>query len=288
MNKNGVLVLTGFLLLYLITGCSHKPVDGFRPPLSKNPLETQQNNWNAAKLLSGFYKVTFQYSNGEKITLKGDTVIEPDARTRMGLVSDFQEEAVVTITPEFINLLNHREKYFIREQTSISIAEQMIGLYLPAQEAASVLCGKGFNRERFEQIYSNDLEGGSKSIQLFHAQESLKTEAVIDQFGRLRLVKYIDTTKDVEVINARYLEFRHDSKSGLIWPTYIVINLPQRGERITMIATNITINNEYVLGRLEYTFARLERGKRLYLENIPPGEPLLYRNLKNYVADNEK
>ena len=283
-----ILSICGLLILLFVSGCTRKPSDGYRPPIAEDGIKAQQENWRNVRIFSGRYRITFRYSDGDKISLRGDMVIEPNNRTRVDLSSDRGNEAVVTITPEFTNLLNYREKYFIREPTTASTAERMVGIYLPAQETASLISGQGFGQERFEQVFTDAGEDGATNIRLFHNDQSLRAEGEIDPFGRLRSIRYYDAVSEEMIIDADYLEFRLDSKTGLVWPTLIIIALPKRGEQITIKAADVDIDSEFALKRRSHTFARLESGTRLFLDQIPPGDPLLYRNLKVYVEEKAK
>jgi hypothetical protein len=270
---------------FLTASCARKPPDGFRPPLADDPLQAQIDNWRRAHILSGAYGVAFSYADGDTVRLRADLLDEPGERARVDLSSDRGAEAVVTITPEFINLLNHREKYWIRETSSASINERMVGLPLPAQEAAALLAGMGFDPERFEHIYTDaDAEGGVR-LRLYHATAPLTGTGSIDAFGRLRSIAYSDSGSEQVVIAVQYLDFRHDADSGLIWPGRVEIDLPLRGESISLSARDVDIDNERVMSRLKRLFARLETGSRIHIEQVPPGAPLLYRNLKVYVED---
>ena len=289
MNKHGLVVFLVLNAIILLAGCARKPNDGFRPPLAENPLEFHYDNWSRAKLLSGFYRTTFEYSDGDKLSLKAEVVVEPDARSYIKLISDRGTEAMVTITPEFVNLLNNRDKYYINEPTTAEVAERMVGLHLPSQEAACLLAGSGFDQERMEHIYADPAADGGVALRMFHATEDIRATGRIDEFGRLRSITYYDATTDEALISADYLSFRHEGQAGLVWPGIVEIYLPRRNEHITLRATDVDINNDYVLGRADkFVFARLVRGTRLHLEDIPPGAPLLYRDLKVYIQDDER
>jgi hypothetical protein len=66
----------------------------------------------------------------------------------------------------------------------------------------------------------------------------------------------------------------------------MVISILRRNEQIELLARDVDINNERIMERLDKSvFVRLARGTRLELEAIPPGDPVLYRNLKIYVEE---
>lgn len=277
-------VLTVLISLLLIfCGCIKRPGDGYRPPAADDPLNAFRSNWEHAEVVSGVYKVIFTYENGDRVSLNADMVIEPRLRARVDLIYNGTTKfAIVTLTPEFINLLNIRERYFIREVTSPENAGKMIGIYLPPQEVSALLCGEGFIPDR-EQVYTDPDGEGGISLRLFHSSEDFRAIGRIDRFGRLRSIRYINAITEELLIVATYREFRLDRRSGLVWPGRIEIYLPKSGEKILFLEKGVDINEPDVQSRFETIFAKLERGDRIRLENIPPGPPLLYRSVKEYA-----
>jgi hypothetical protein len=192
------------------------------------------------------------------------------------------------ITEEIINLLNHREKYFLREATTVDNARRLIGFPLLSPEIAALLSGQGFVPERFSQILPTANEDGSVTVELWHKHENLRAIAEIDAFARLRKIEFIDTQTEQVFMRARYLEFRFDAVSGIVWPNLLLLELLDRGEHLRLAGVDVDINNQQRLAIADRIFVRRERGPQLQLETIPPGAPILYRNLKVYVEEDEQ
>jgi hypothetical protein len=274
------------MLALSISSCIPRTTDGYKPPLASDGLKAHEANWQNASLVSGLYRVTFTYDDGKRIRLNCNMAVEPESRARVDLSSDRGAEAVVTLTPEFINLLNHREKYYIREKATPYNAGRMVGLELPVQEAAALLCGEGFATERFDHLLRTTTEEGGTDLSMYHKTEALKALAYIDPFGRLRHISYLDSVTEEIILRVNYGDFRVEKSSGFYWPGKLVISILRRHEQIELIARDVDINNERVMERLDKSvFVRLARGTRLDLEAIPPGDPVLYRNLKVYVEE---
>lgn len=279
--------LLAFVLpvLTLASGCAtHTPGDGYRPPIVRDHLAALAQNWNRVELLWGFRGVTFEYADGEAVSLDAELFVQPLLRSRYDLISSRGAEAVVTVTPDFINLLNHRERYFLREPTSPANAELLVGLYLPAQELAAILSGRGFDPSRCDQVYADPEENGGAYLRLFHAAEPIVATGYIDAYGRLRSIIYRESNGDTPIVRVSYSDFRLDGDAGLVWPGRIIIELMRRGERITLDGGRIEVNDPAMLANLDARiFARLERGDRIWLRDVPAGPPLLYRSVKEYV-----
>jgi hypothetical protein len=283
INAGRMLALT--LVVLLAAACATKqPGDGYRPPATRDGLAALAQNWDRVSLYWGFRGVTFEYSDGESVSLDAEIFVQPLLRSRYDLISSRGNEAVVTVTPDFINLLNHRERYFLRETTTPENAEQLVGLFLPAQELAAILSGRGFDPARFAQVYADPDDTGGSFLRLFHASEPIVASGWIDPYGRLRSIIYRESDSDAPIVRVSYDDFHRDSDSGLVWPGHVVIELMRRGERITLDGGRISINDPAMMQNLDSRiFARLERGQRVYLQDVPPGPPLLYRSVKEYV-----
>lgn len=286
MKRAFLLFPVAVFLIVVVSGCpTKKPGRGYQPALTSDPYKAQTENWDKAQLFSGAYSARFTYSNGKKIRLRADMVIQPVLQSVYDLSYNANAVAIVTITPDFINLLNHREKYYVRAATTVENAEKLVGIYLPSQEVACMLSGRGFDPERFENIFPGDAEGGGIVLSMYHKIESLRAEAHIDEFGRLLTIIFFEAGENNPFIRAKYNGFRHDEKHDLIWPTVLDIELLDRNEKIHLKAIDVDINSERQMERLNSIFARRVRGNKIDLDKVPPGPPLLYRNLKVYAED---
>jgi hypothetical protein len=275
--------LASALLVLLLSGCPPKQPLGYSPPPADDPLAAFKANWAKFKLVSGQYKVAFRYSDGQKVTLRADMIVENGDRSRVDLSSDRGSEAVVIISPDFINLLNQRERYYVREENTPENAGRLVGLYLPPREVAAVLSGRGLDSNGFTQLYREPDGDGGVRLLGFHEKESLRVTARIDAGGRLLSARYTQADTDEPIVDIRYLAFRLDGAGGLVWPTHLEIDLLRSGDKIILRAGDVDINP--VKPDLDFLLSprQLGSGERLRLEDVPPGPPLLYRSAKEYV-----
>jgi hypothetical protein len=271
------------VMVLLLTGCPPKEPLGYSPPRAEDPLAAFEANWAKLRLVSGEYKVNFRYSDGQKVSLRADMIVENGNRLRIDLSSDRGNEAVVIISPDIINPLNLRERYYVREDNTPENAGRLVGLYLPPREVAAVLSGRGLDTKDFAQLYREPDGKGGLRLLGFHEKESLRVTAAIDAYGRLLSARYTQADTDEPIVDIRYLAFRLDGASGLVRPTRLEIDLLRSGDRIVLRAGDVDINPDKPDLDFLLSPRALGRGDRLRLEDVPPGPPLLYRSAKEYV-----
>lgn len=273
------------LLLMALSGCSRAPQTGFEPPLASDPYQAYQENWQNLELFSGAFEAEYTFSDGDSQRVRADTLIQPGRRSIIDLTYQTTSVAHIMITEEFITLLNHRERYFIREPSTTTTARRMVGIPLLSEEIAALFSGRGFIPERYSQILPTQNEDGSVELELWHSTADLRVEAHIDQFGRLRHLDFINTTTERTFVHAEFLEFRKDSATGIVWPNLLHISLLDRGESLRLSGISVDINNRRLMRGIDRKFVKRERGPRIALDDIPPGPPVLYRNLKVYAEE---
>ena len=270
-------------LVLVSTACPPREPLGYQPPPAADQIGAFEANWRGLEVISGSFRTTFRYSDGQKVTLTANLVVDGRERSFVELSSDRGMEALVVVNASVINLVHIRDRYHVREENNRENAGRLIGLYLPPQEVAAVLAGRGLLLERFEQMYSEPDEDGRLQLSGYHATENLRASALIDGYGRLLSIRYIDTTSDEAIVEARYLGFRLDKATGLVWPSRIEVDLLRTGDGIVMRAADVDLNNKELDLNYIFTPRETRRGSRLRLEDVPPGPPLLYRSAKEYV-----
>jgi hypothetical protein len=275
-----------FLLLLiavfsLLEACAEHRPDGYRPPQAQDPWAAWEANWSGFKLLSGAYRVNFRYSDGQKVSLTANMVVERGERSRIDLSSDRGAEAIVILKPEIINLVNQRDRYYLDEENTPANADRIVGLYLPPAEVTALLTGRGIEPESFDQIFKDPAEEGGLMISGYHSRANLRFNAYIDAFGRLRSIRFTDSLTDQPVVAASYLGFRLDKRTAIVWPGVIEVELLSHGEFVRFSASDVDINPEGL--DLKYIYTTHAHRNRLRLEDVPPGPPLLYSSAKEYV-----
>ena len=278
---NLLLAFTAAALALATTSCPPRRTDGYRPPLAGDPVAAFADNWEPLEAMSGAYRARFRYADGKRVPLTANMVVERDARVRVDLSSDRGSEAIVIIGPELINLVNLRDRYHVREENNPYNAGRMIGIYLPPEEVAAILSGRGIEAERFSQIYADPADGGGVYLRAYHADEALRAAAYVDAYGRMRSARYIDSRSEEQIVSVSYSGFRLDGDTGIVWPGTIEIELEHSGEQITLSAYRVDVNPTGL--DLDFIFLPRERGSRLWLDDVPPGPPLLYRSAREYV-----
>lgn len=281
-------LLAALLILIALTACSRKPSDGFRPPIAEDPLAAFLENWHSVRLVSGAYEAEYTFSDGGSQGVRADMLVQPDRRSVVNLTYQTRTVAHVMIAEDVMTLINHREKYFIREQTNAETARRMVGIPLLSQEIAALLSGKGYVPSRYSQVFPTAGEDGGVLLDLWHMDENLRARAGIDKFGRLRWIQFADTNTEFVFLRCEYLEFRQDFATTTVVPDLIVLNLLDRGETLRLEGKSVDINNKRLLDNAGRQFVRRERGPRIRLNDIPEGAPVLYRNLKVYVEDEQQ
>ena len=278
---NLLLAAAAAALALAATSCPPRRTDGYRPPPAADPVAAFAANWAPLEVMSGAYRARFRYADGKRVPLTANVVVERGARLRVDLSSDRGSEAIVIIVPELINLVNLRDRYHVREENTPYNAGRMIGIYLPPEEVAAILSGRGFEPGRFSQVYAEPADGGGASLRAYHAGEALRVDAYVDAYGRLRSARYIDGRSDEPIVAVSYRGFRLDGESGIVWPGTTEIELALSGEQITLSALRVDVNPTGL--DLDFIFLPRERGSRLRLDDVPPGPPLLYRSAREYV-----
>lgn len=277
-------VISAFFILVVLCACPPREPLGYKPPPVDDPVKAFENNWDKFKLTSGQYKLTFRYSDGQRVSLRADMVVDPDERCRVDLSSDRGLEAYIILNSTIINLINWRERYYVREDNTPENSGRLVGLYLPANEVTALLGGRGIKPKRFSQVYREPVEGGGIRLLAFHESEGIRMSALLDNSGRLLSARYVEADTEEPLVEVQYSGFRLHGATGLVWPTRFVIDLMKTGDRITFRARDVDINP--ARDDLDFVFAprRPGRGKQLRLEDVPPGgPPLLYSSVKEYV-----
>ena len=273
--------LLAVILALIAVSCAERRPEGYRPPRAADPWIAWQENWSGLETVSGAWRVTFRYSDGKKVPLRADMVVERLQRSRIDLSSDRGAEAIVILKPEQINLVNQHDRYYLDEANTPENADRMVGLYLPPDEMSALLSGRGIELESYEQLYVDPSEEGGVFISGFHAGAELRLEAYVDPHGRLRSLRFNDTARSEPVIAARFLDYNLDRRSGIVWPGMIEIDLLRHGESVTFKASDVDINPMGL--DLKFIFTTRAHRDRLSLSDVPPGPPLLYRSAKEYV-----
>lgn len=281
MRRGFALAATTLLALLLFPSCSERRSDGFRPPPTADPWGAWETNWSPLQAVSGAWRVSFRYADGKKVPLLANMVVERLERSFIELRSDRGMEAIVVLKPDTINLVNQRDRYYLEEANTPENSDRVVGLYLPPREVAAVLNGRGIETGSYDQLYKDPSEEGGIFVSGFHAAADLRLEAYIDAFGRLRSVRFTDVNSDRPVVAARYFSFRLDRKTGIVWPGVIEIDLLRHGEQVTFRASDVDINPTGL--DFKFIFTTRAHRRRLRLEDVPPGPPLLYNSAKEYV-----
>lgn len=265
-----------------LASCSARAPEGYRPPQAADPLAAFQANWAALKHISGDFNLTFRYSDGRKAKLTANIVAERGPRSRVDLNSERGLEAMVIVGADVINLVNPQDRYYMREDNTPENSDRMIGLYLPPEAVTAVLCGAGFNPDDYSQVYPREAEGGGLYVSAFHEEHGIRAEASIDAFGRLRSIRFFAASDESPLVYVNYLDFKRERRLGLVWPARIEIELQRHGEHISLRADEVDFNSEQI--DLDFVLTpRATRGGHLRLDEVPPGAPVLYRSVKDYV-----
>jgi len=281
MKRVLFLATVAVIALGLFTSCAERRPEGYRPPMAKDPWAAYEANWSGFSLISGAYRVRFQYSDGQAVKLTANMVVERGDRTRIDLSSDRGAEAIVILKPEIINLVNLRDRYYLDEANTSENADRMVGLYLPPTEVSALLSGIGIRPESYDQLFTDPADGGGMMVSGFHASADLRLNAYVDAYGRLRSLRFVDSITDEPVIAARYLGFRLDGRTGAVWPGIVEIDLLRHGESVRFTASDVDLNPDGL--DLKFIFTTRAHRDRLRLDDVPPGPPLLYRSAKEYV-----
>ena len=274
-----ILIIAAIALVQ--SNCAARRPDGYRPPPTEDPFSAFTANWAPLETVSGSYGLRFRYADGKKVSLTANMVVGLHARTRIDLSSDRGAEAILILTPELLNMVNLHDKYYVREENNREHADILVGLYLSAEEVAALMSGKGINPERFSQVYADPADGGGVYLRAFHASDNIRVVAYVDEFGRMRNARFLDAATDEPIVAARYLGFRLNGRTGIVWPTVVEIDLLRHGESVRLRAYDVDLNPSQI--DVDYVFTPRSRGKRLLLEDVPPGPPLIYRSAKDYV-----
>ncbi len=267
--------------LGLTTSCAERRPEGYRPLITGDPWAAYEANWSEFGLISGAYRVLFQYSDGQRVKLTANMVVEKGDRSRIDLSSDRGAEAIVILKPEIINLVNQRDRYYLDEANTPENADRMVGLYLPPAEVSALLSGIGIQPGSYSQLYTDPADGGGLLVSGFHASADLRLNAYVDAYGRLRSLRFVDSVTDEPVVAARYLGFRLDRRTGVVWPGIVEIDLQRHGESVRFTASDVDLNPEGL--DLKFIFTTRAHRDRVRLDDVPPGPPLLYRSAKEYV-----
>jgi hypothetical protein len=280
------LLFIALLLALIVSGCGPMKSLEFEPLVQGDPLQAHIDNWKKIVTVSGAYTVRFTDSAGKSSSVLGNIVIVTGEKCSIELASDRGNEALIVLSPEQLNLVNHRENYYLLEKNSVSNSERMVGMYLPSQELAAVLSGSGFVPDRTVNFHQEVLEQGGLKFDFYHLDQQLRASGKVDSLGRLRTISYFDTVHDETILRAEYNNYFSGTTTGEYLPGKVAIYLPQRREGILLTSrerNKLSINAKFVLDNMERIFSSKEIGTRIDLEDIPAGPPILYRNLRQYV-----